>query len=393
MSQHDYDIANGPGATVRSDFNDALTAIATNNSGATAPSTTIANMWWFDTSTNILKQRDNSNTSWINVAKKDGSGWTPYRQGTLIGDAATLTKDTDTSLTANSDSNAATQKAVKAYADAIASAKLSKATSGEISAMTEKTALVDDDLFLIEDSAASNAKRKVKRSNVARTTANVFTNSGSPHSWTVPSGVTKILVTMCGAGGGGAGGNNDGGGGGGGGSSILEHVLEVTPTSSYTVTVGAGGAGGAGGNNNGSNGAATSFVGDNYTLSAPGGSGGQSDSGSGAGGAGGAGSSNLDGGDGTGSGGTTGGSVYRIAGGDGGSKGFSSPGVDGGGAGGSSALGYGGNGASGDGAATAGGDAKGPGGGGGGGRGTGGSTAGGDGADGIVVITYNVPES
>lgn len=38
--------------------------------------------------------------------------------------------------------------------------------SGEISAITEKTTLVNDDLFLIEDSEASYAKKKVKKSNV-----------------------------------------------------------------------------------------------------------------------------------------------------------------------------------------------------------------------------------
>ena len=39
--------------------------------------------------------------------------------------------------------------------------------AAEISALTEKTTLVDDDLFIIEDSAASNAKKKVKKSNVS----------------------------------------------------------------------------------------------------------------------------------------------------------------------------------------------------------------------------------
>ena len=164
-AQHDYDIANGPGATVRADINNAYSAVATNNSGATAPTSPYANQWWFDTSTNFLKIRDNGNTTWIIVASKSGTTWIPYRSGTAIGTAATLTTDTDTSLTANSDSNVATQKATKAYADAIASDSFSKTTSGEIAALTEKTTTVDDDLVMIEDSAASNAKKKVKISN------------------------------------------------------------------------------------------------------------------------------------------------------------------------------------------------------------------------------------
>jgi hypothetical protein len=40
MAQHDYNIENQTGANFRSDLNNALSAIATNNSGATQPSTT-----------------------------------------------------------------------------------------------------------------------------------------------------------------------------------------------------------------------------------------------------------------------------------------------------------------------------------------------------------------
>ncbi len=84
MSQVDYNVANADGATVRADINAQLGAIATNNSGATAPTTTFANMWWFDTATNDLNQRNEANTAWVLVARKDGSGWTPYFQGVLL---------------------------------------------------------------------------------------------------------------------------------------------------------------------------------------------------------------------------------------------------------------------------------------------------------------------
>jgi len=104
-SQHDYNIADAPGAAVLTDMNNAYEAVATNNSAATEPASTFANQWWFDTSTNILKQRNNANDAWINAALKDGSGWTPYRQGTQIGTGALLTTDTDTALAADSDSN------------------------------------------------------------------------------------------------------------------------------------------------------------------------------------------------------------------------------------------------------------------------------------------------
>lgn len=60
------------------------------------------------------------------------------------------------------DPSGAQDASTKTYTDT----KISKTTAGEISAMTEKTTLVDADLFLIEDSAAGNAKKKVQKSNI-----------------------------------------------------------------------------------------------------------------------------------------------------------------------------------------------------------------------------------
>jgi hypothetical protein len=67
MAQHDYVIANGTGAAVRSDLNNALAAIVSQNSGASAPATTYAYQWWADTSTNLLKLRNGANSSFITV--------------------------------------------------------------------------------------------------------------------------------------------------------------------------------------------------------------------------------------------------------------------------------------------------------------------------------------
>ena len=68
MATHDYVIANGDGATVRADINGALAAIVSNNSNASAPSTTYAYMWWYDTGNNILKMRNAANNAWITIA-------------------------------------------------------------------------------------------------------------------------------------------------------------------------------------------------------------------------------------------------------------------------------------------------------------------------------------
>jgi len=67
MSQVDYNIANAPGAVVREDINDHLSAIISKNSGAVEPTDTYSHMWWYDTSTNFLKQRNLVDDAWISI--------------------------------------------------------------------------------------------------------------------------------------------------------------------------------------------------------------------------------------------------------------------------------------------------------------------------------------
>jgi hypothetical protein len=67
VATHDYVIANGTGAAVRSDLNDALAAIVSNNSSSTAPATTYAYQWWADTTTGLLKQRNAANSAFITI--------------------------------------------------------------------------------------------------------------------------------------------------------------------------------------------------------------------------------------------------------------------------------------------------------------------------------------
>lgn len=67
MSQHDISLANANGATFRADLNDALGALVSNSSGATAPSTTFAYQWWADTTTGLLKIRNAANSAWISI--------------------------------------------------------------------------------------------------------------------------------------------------------------------------------------------------------------------------------------------------------------------------------------------------------------------------------------
>lgn len=73
MATHDYIIANASGAAVRADLNNALAAIVSNNSNATAPATTYAYQWWADTTANQLKLRNSANDDWIVIQELDGT--------------------------------------------------------------------------------------------------------------------------------------------------------------------------------------------------------------------------------------------------------------------------------------------------------------------------------
>jgi len=71
MATHDYVISNQSFPSTRTDINNVLQAIVSNNSNATAPSTTFANMIWYDTANNKLYIRNEDNDAWIELLKLD----------------------------------------------------------------------------------------------------------------------------------------------------------------------------------------------------------------------------------------------------------------------------------------------------------------------------------
>ena len=73
MATHDYVIANGTGNAVRSDLNNALAAIVSNNSSSSEPSTKYAYQWWADTTTGQLKLRNSANNAWVTIFELDGT--------------------------------------------------------------------------------------------------------------------------------------------------------------------------------------------------------------------------------------------------------------------------------------------------------------------------------
>jgi hypothetical protein len=96
MAQHDYIIANQSGAAFRSDLNNGLAAIVSQNSGAAQPSTTYAYQWWADTTTGLLKLRNAANNAWITIGTLADAnlGLLSLAGGTLTG--ALLADDSGT---------------------------------------------------------------------------------------------------------------------------------------------------------------------------------------------------------------------------------------------------------------------------------------------------------
>lgn len=67
MSQTDLNLANQARTAFRAELNTHLAALATCNSGPTAPATTFPFMLWLDTGVtpNVMRQRNAANTAWV----------------------------------------------------------------------------------------------------------------------------------------------------------------------------------------------------------------------------------------------------------------------------------------------------------------------------------------
>jgi hypothetical protein len=216
MSQADGNVANATGAVFRADLNTQLAALWTQHSGNAAPTPTYAFQPWVDTSTTpaTWRVRNSANNGWIAIGTLDATFAVSTSINALV---PAQTGNSGSFLTTNGTS----------------------VSWGVVGA---------------------NPK---------------FAIFGTSSTWTCPTGVTQALVSVVGGGGGGGGTNftNDGGYGGLGGVGI--GVVSVTPSTIYTITVGAGGAGnnGAGG---GSAGGTSSFgpQGGGVLITATGGSGG-----------------------------------------------------------------------------------------------------------------------
>jgi hypothetical protein len=96
MPQHDFVIADQLAPDFRADLNDALKALGTLSAGFSEPTTTSANMLWYDVSNNILKMRTEANDDWIDIGTLNQSTNTFEVAGLTELTQAQAEDDTDT---------------------------------------------------------------------------------------------------------------------------------------------------------------------------------------------------------------------------------------------------------------------------------------------------------
>lgn len=198
MSQEFYDDVYASGHVGQTDLQNMeknFAALKTCFSGTSQPGNLEPGMWWYDTSNHLLKIRNEANSGWLDV-------WDLANNKAPIAD-----------------------------------------TVDGIHASTTATA---NRLYPLN----SNAKFPVSLiEGLASNGLSSFTSPGTT-SFTVPSGVYRVWITLTGGGGGGGnGGWFDPGGGGGAGITIINCPLSVSPGQNLTVTVGAGGAAASNGGN------------------------------------------------------------------------------------------------------------------------------------------------
>lgn len=261
----DYILAPNPsGLEMRTEINAIFSAILSQNSSATEPTSTVAGMFWYDTTTSIFKQRNSTNDGWVDkwdtskgmlasLASPTFTGnvnmpSTSYIAGNLIASLASptftgtvtipnLTVNTSVSLPAATSIGTVSQTEIS-YLDGVTSAiqtQLNAKQATLVSGTNIKT--------LNGTSLLGSGNITIQADSLSTIFANsqTFTASGT---FVVPAGVTRVLVEGCGGGGGGGFGSNSCGGGGGG-SGVEAALVAVTPLANVSVTIGGGGAGGA----------------------------------------------------------------------------------------------------------------------------------------------------
>lgn len=247
-----YEIANSSGLVFRGRVNEVFAAVQSNNSGATEPTGTVAYQLWYDTTTNILKMRNASNSAWINLFTLDqtNSVWSVNANSTSDALRITQTGTGNALLVEDSANPDSTPFVITAAGDVgIGTTTPTNtltvngtiggtivATQAEAEAGTDNTKLITP----LRVAQAIGGKTITTPISGSPLNTQTFNASGT---WTKPASGTFAVVELWGAGGSGAANNNSSSssGGGGGGAYKLQIFTLAELPSTVTVTVGAGG--------------------------------------------------------------------------------------------------------------------------------------------------------
>lgn len=261
MSQASYNVTGGAapagsGLNVRLRINQAFSAVMSQNSSDTEPIETVAGMWWWDTLTGFLKQRNVTDDGWnirwdmtkgqlatlysptfageVNLPTTTYIGGYPVARTTapvFTGNSVfeTLTAWSSVSLPASTTIGGVSPtelsyldgvtSAIQTQLNALSSSKQATLVSGtNIKSLNGASLLGSGDIVIDQSPSSVFANSQT------------FTASGT---FTVPAGVTKVMVIAASGAGGGAGGVGSTGvggtnGGAGGNSSFSSFVFKGT---------------------------------------------------------------------------------------------------------------------------------------------------------------------
>ena len=155
MAQHDFNIDNQSAPAFRGDLNNALEALGTLSSGATAPATTYAGMIWHDTAANTLYIRSDADDAWIALGTLDQSANTFAPAG--VAELTQVQVEDDTSTVFGQVSGERLSQAVAANANGLGVAqtqtdvKASRSANTAYQNTTGKPIFVSISMSIVDD--------------------------------------------------------------------------------------------------------------------------------------------------------------------------------------------------------------------------------------------------
>lgn len=188
MATHDYVIDNQSASSFRVDLNGALQAVVTQNSSATAPTTTYANMIWYDTANNQLKKRNEADSAWVILGTVDeaNSNFIPNGDiGMSIDVNNTLSINTGSGVTITADDDGT--KSSGTYTPTPIGGNMKRIVNGGAFTLAAPTAAGDYTMIIqITNNATAGA---VTLSGFSKTSGSAFTTT-SGHDF-------FVYITKC----------------------------------------------------------------------------------------------------------------------------------------------------------------------------------------------------